>query len=237
MQLDADLRRAVEDLYEDFSAYKLRRDTQACPCCHTTYDEERLHKLPLRELKADDLRQFAYDALLVWGSEDDFKHFLPRLFELEAEYGADFVDPEILLSKLRHGEWRYWPNPEQRAIERFLRVLWFSVINRDPDDLSGIEIESWLCGIAQAESRLAPFLESWVDSRRENPRLNLAAFIADTDFADPNSKAEAFWGERYELFNEVKDWVRSDAVRAEIKELTLTYPQIEFVERAYLMLS
>ncbi len=41
--------------------------------------------------------------------------------------------------------------------------------------------------------------------------LNLAAFIAHTDFAKPNRRPSDCWNNRPELFDEVAAWVRSEA--------------------------
>ena len=139
MQETSELRTVIESLYEIFATYPLRADTNACACCHSAYDAQRLHMKPLRKLNADDLRQYAGDALFVWGEVDDFKHFLPRIFELEVAHGDSFVDPQ-------------------------------------PPEFNVMEIEDWLCGIAQAEAQLSPYLGKWLATETDNARLNLAAF-------------------------------------------------------------
>jgi hypothetical protein len=70
----------------------------------------------------------------------------------------------------------------------------------------------------------------------ENARLNLAGFIADTDFANPNCHATAYWEERAELFEEVGTWVRGNVVKEKMKAIAAEYPQYDFVERAYISL-
>jgi len=64
-----------------------------CPCCHSVDSERPLYSRPLRKLRPDDLEQYARDALLVWGGIDEFKHFLPRIFEISA-YAEEFSFPE-----------------------------------------------------------------------------------------------------------------------------------------------
>jgi hypothetical protein len=229
----AELRTAIENLYATFASYPLRRDTNACTCCHSPEDEKRLHKNSLRELRAEDLELYATDALFVWGDVDDFKHFLPRIFELAAKYGEEFADQPIIFNKLYHGEWRYWPDAEQSAVEHFFRALWTCLLNQEPRDHFGDEIEDWLCGIAQAAFCLSPYLDAWLALETENARLNLARFIAETDFLLPNHHATAFWGERAELFSEVAAWVRGGAVKARMSVIASEYPQYDFVERAF----
>lgn len=236
MEETDELRTAIETLYATFAAYPLRDDTNACACCHGPEDEKRLHTKLLRKLNPEDLRQYAADALFVWGDVTDFKHFLPRIFELAAVHGDAFDDPSVVFNKLRHGDWRSWPEGEQLTVERFFDALWKCVLNSPPHEFYGGEIEDWLCGIAQGVAQLSPYLTTWVAMETENARLNLAAFIADTEFANPKRRANAFWGERSELFDEVAAWVRSEAVKSKMNAIASEYPQYDFVERAYVSL-
>lgn len=236
MEETSQVRGAIENLYVAFASYPLRDDTNACSCCHSPEDEKRLHKISLRNLNTEQLQQYATDALLVWGSEADFKHFLPRIFELEVANGWDWVDPEVVFSKLRRGEWRYWPETEQHAIEKFFDALWACIVDSQPHYDYGWEIEGWLCGIAQAVSNLSPYLEVWAGTETKNAKLNLASFITETDFADPNSRPTAYWEERAELYAQVGAWVRGDVVREKMKTIAAKYPEYDFVERAYVSL-
>lgn len=228
---------AIEHLYSTFASYQLRENTEACPCCHNPQEEQRLHKKGLRKLNSGDLEHYAMDALLVWGGVDDFKHFLPRIFELAATPGESFMDslldPAMIFNKLHHGEWRTWPEPEQLAVERFFAALWRCVLDTPTQVLYGDEIEGWLCGIAQAVSTLSPYMEMWLTADTENALLNLARFIAETGFADPKQSPNAYWEERAELFNEVAAWMRSDAVKSKMTVIAAQYPQYDFVERGY----
>jgi len=231
-----ELRLAIENLYAIFASYPLRDDTNACPCCHSPDDEKRLHGKPLRKMNLDDLAEYATGALSVWGDETDFKHFLPRIFELSVAHGQEFVDPEMVFNKLHLGEWRYWPDAEQRAVEHFFDALWRCILDGQPHEYYGWEIEGWLCGIAHAVGDLSPYLETWSVMETENARLNLAAFIADTDFADPSCRATAYWEERAESFAEVGAWVRGIVVKEKMKTIAAEYSQYDFVERAYISL-
>ena len=61
----------------------------------------------LRDLTDTDLKKYAFKALTTWGNADDFRHFLPRLFELEAVHPqriVGLVDPEILFGKLAYAQ-------------------------------------------------------------------------------------------------------------------------------------
>lgn len=236
MEETSELRASIEGLYETFASYPLSDDTNACPCCHTPEEEKRLHRAPLRNLKFEDLQQYAMDALSVWGSEADFRHFLPRIFELEVAHGAEFQDPEVVFNKLRYGEWRHWPEREQHAIETFFQALWQCILGGQPNQDHGWEIEGWLCGIGQAVDDLSPYLRAWESMGTENARLNLARFIAETDFADPNSRPSAYWEEFSAVFAQVGTWVRGAVVKEKMTAIAAEYREYDFVERAYISL-
>jgi hypothetical protein len=79
-------------------------------------------------------------------------------------------------------------------------------------------------------------LEAWTGSDTENANLNLASFIAETDFADPNNRPTAYWETSAELFAQVGAWVRGDVVKEKMKAIAAKYPEYDFVERAYVSL-
>lgn len=120
------LKKSIDDLYTVFSKYPLRSKIEGCPCCVSETDQLPLHKLPLKKLSSDDLSRFAFKALTTWGTEDDFRHFLPRIFELVATtgFGTHFF---IVLDKLHYGKWKQWKQPEIDAIKLFLETWWYDM--------------------------------------------------------------------------------------------------------------
>jgi len=233
MDKSAKLHEAVENLYAVFAAYPLRDNTEPFPCCHSSHDEQRIHAKPLRKLDADDLREFASDVLHVWGGVEDFKHFLPRIFELEILCGDEFVDPQVAFGKLRHSEWTTWPEVERHAIHHIFNVLWGSILDAAPPEWHETQIEDWLCGIALAEGRVSPYLEDWLERKTDVADLNLASFITRTGFASANRQPTAYWSDVPELFEQVSAWVRGGAVKTRIKMVADRHPECGFAERAY----
>ncbi|HVP11838.1 MAG TPA: hypothetical protein VMV94_11695, partial [Phycisphaerae bacterium] len=62
----------------------------------------------------------------TWGTVNDFKHFLPRIFELmvfKDIYGGG-TDSVFVISKLIEGKWRSWPKIDQDAVMGFLFAWW-----------------------------------------------------------------------------------------------------------------
>ncbi|HEY9774806.1 MAG TPA: hypothetical protein V6C81_13675 [Planktothrix sp.] len=110
----------------------------------------------LRTLTGEDLRKYAECALLTWGDLDDFRHFLPRVFELAAAF--EFLpETPMLFSRLKRAKWRSWPMAEQIAVEQFLWSWWESSVSSFP----GGPVEETLEVLAQAFDDLTPFLVHW----------------------------------------------------------------------------
>lgn len=116
------LKQAVEGLYLVFGVYPLS-SLEGCPCCVSATDKGQVTHRDLRELTEDDLGRYAGKAMTTWGTVEDFKHFLPRMFELTAAFRAPY-DEYPIFNKLEYGHWRTWPAVEIEAIERYCRALW-----------------------------------------------------------------------------------------------------------------
>jgi hypothetical protein len=211
---------AVDALYAVFQEHRLHADTNACPCCHRPGQERVLHSKPLRDLAAEDLRLYAADAILVWGDADDYRYFLPRIFELMVtleDPSTELDAPAIVFGKLRFGDWWTWPEREQNAIRRYFVALWNAVLRTDPDNCAFTDVEDWLCGIAQAENDLLPYLAAWESEESVETGRHLSILVTEHPFIQNGGHARDFWAERKEQFAQVRKWLLSDAVKGETK--------------------
>ncbi|HYF65229.1 MAG TPA: hypothetical protein VD886_20545 [Herpetosiphonaceae bacterium] len=153
-----DLAAARRQLEAAFAAYPARHPVPGCPCCVTAEDQ--------RALAAGQIGRFAFKALTTWGEVEDFKHFLPRLFDHDAEQALD---------KLGYAEWRAWPQPEQRAVEEYLAALWAGRLAAGEEYILAVDL---LQAIGELGIDLRPFLECW-RLRAEADIGQLAALIND----------------------------------------------------------
>jgi hypothetical protein len=215
------LEEAIEGLYRAFSIYPLPKYTDPCLHCHSLDDESKLHDQPLRDLDLDHLRDYAVDALLVWGDEAVFKHFLPRIFELVAtlpEPSLQLIDLEILFSKFRYGNWRTWPDDEQAAVERFLHSVWHEVLGDPPTEESYSDLESWICSIGQCEDDLSSYLHEWIEDERQSASLALSWLLLTSAVArTAKNGRNAFWDGRDNQYSQLQEWVKSPAVIQKLK--------------------
>jgi hypothetical protein len=123
-----ELAQAIENLYQIFSRYPFKSSIEGCPCCVSNTDKAALHSKPLRKLEDEDISYYAFKAMTTFGDLEDFKHYLPRIFELMTERKL-VVDTFVILGKLDYGKWYDWEQKEQNVIIRFLLAWWKNEIN------------------------------------------------------------------------------------------------------------
>lgn len=121
----------IEDLYKTFATYPYKSGREGCPCCVSESDKKKICLKQLRDLTGEDLSRYTFKAITTWGDVEDFKHYLPRIFELMAT--TDFiVDTFVVLGKLKLAQWKNWPEKEQTAVREFLFVWWTASIEDKP---------------------------------------------------------------------------------------------------------
>jgi hypothetical protein len=157
MIISQNLQNAIEKLYAVFAIYPLKLPVMGCDGCITREDIACLESKPLRKLTKQDMEKYTRKALTTWGDTDDFRHFLPRIFELALSDAEPFpFDIECISGKLAYGNWSSWPEGEQHALRSLFHTLWVDVINQ-PDKALG----SWLCAFGPVESDLTFYLDTW----------------------------------------------------------------------------
>jgi hypothetical protein len=179
-----------------------------CPCCTSDQHGAYLAARPVRSLTPSDLARFGWKAMTTWGTVDDFKHFLPRVFELAIADDPSW-ELEVVFGKLAYGHWRDWPAGEQRAVEAFLWCLWEDTLAKVP---YVVEADACLCAIAQAVEDLRPHLRVWERDDRRSAALHFAEFVhfnvgAPSKGQKPVALANAFWTSRPAQASQVLSWL------------------------------
>jgi hypothetical protein len=198
---------------------------EGCPCCVSDSDKEQIHSKQLRELEEDDLSRYAFKALSTWGDTEDFKHYLPRIFEL-CSTTEFIVDTFVILGKLSYANWRTWPINEQKAIEDFLYEWWKHAITQK----SYFDCEL-LIEIYKLTHELKKLLDVWQISTSNNSFNNLLDFI-EADFHNLLNSSKSF----KELDSTSKDhfiqWVSQRKTDLENGFFELEKKNPELAERA-----
>jgi len=205
------LDRAITDLYRTF-AYYTAENLAGCPHCVSETESRQLAEASLKSLSPHDLEDYGLSAMTTWGDVADFKHFLPRLFEILARDADHFAtDAEIVLAKLNYAGWRTWPPAEQSAVEQFLHALWLDLLSRHPHVLDADEC---ICAIAGAERDMSFYLGALSAAETFSAMLHLADFVLSNARGLAGSKAgvrlsNAFWSDRPDQARQVWDWLRA----------------------------
>jgi hypothetical protein len=230
---EAGLARAVERLYEVFSPYTPPRHPAFCTHCVSDAEDAILHSKPLRQLSRKELARFSFKAISTWGTVEQFKYLLPRLFELTLQEGFGY-NPEILFKKPRYGDFASWPELEQKALRAYCDALWRFALAHYPltDLLQGFaSIGDCLCSVAQIVDDVHPLLQVW-NSETESATLHLSDFIVENAWAlKANKLSNAFWDERPEQVKQIVDWFATleFAVLLDLAELS-TLPREVAIE-------
>jgi hypothetical protein len=219
----SELAEAIASLYRTFERYPLRSDTDACDCCG--HDEQKLHRKPLAELTREELDEYAMDAIYTWGTGDDFKHFIPRIFELlvgNSRRCRGFALPSCVLAKLSYSSWcsthwRSWPEGEQKAIENFLCTVWGAALESGLEDLPFDGAYGWLQAIATVESDLSSYLDRWLREDSVNSNRNLALMIRQiNELALSGHAAQLEWRPPEGQRDQLDAWLYSSEVKQKL---------------------
>ncbi len=214
----AALETAIRRLYTAFARYAATSlTTFSLDAGITAADVARLRARPLRELTGADLDRFARSALTTWGGVDDFKHFLPRIFELLVREPGR-VDA-LVVERLALADWRTWPVEEQEVVEAFLAALWCWALEVGPDvvDAGSILRAVGLAGCA---------LDEWLDTWRDAPGLAATRQLAHLAFLEQDALVTgglvSSWHPRDRLA--VLAFLREKSSLRRVEEAFLAYP-------------
>ena len=198
----------IERLYEVFRTYAPPAHPAYCTHCVSDAEDAVLHSVPLRQLSTKELTRYSVKAISTWGTVEQFKYLLPRLFDLVVEGGFRY-NPEILFKKPRYGGFVSWPHPEQEAVGAYCGALWrYALANHPLTDYlpQFASIDECLCSVAQIIDDLHPLLQFW-ESETAAATLHLGDFVAENASALLAGRlSNAFWDERPEQVRQVVNW-------------------------------
>ena len=169
------LNTAIKNLYHVFSRYPGKSDMDGSPVYSDLAKwNQALFAKPLRELTEDDLSKFVGSVMLTWGDVDDFKHFLPRIFELTAQYPP--YDVWFTFDKLNVAEWNKWTEEEQNPVKEYLLALWDNLL-QDESKAAEWEFQDYFSSIANFYPDFTEIIAIWKDNKGKPSIKHLANFI------------------------------------------------------------
>lgn len=164
---------AIRLLYSTFAHYRPTDIAWRSP--HAGISDaavSRLQSRPLSQLVLEDLEQYIRRALSVWAGVTEFKHFLPRIFELVVR--RPFAIDPLVFEKLDAAEWRTWPKAEQDAIDAYVSALWRWTLTLSPDQANAGDL---LRGLGLAGYDVERWIDVWRNDRSEAATDQLAQFV------------------------------------------------------------
>ncbi len=213
-EAEANLHDAIERSYSDFACMPRPQNLHASPLRDANDILRTLTSAPLRELKGEQVGPYSGWAITTVGDDRDYRHFLPRIFELSVKdpvwLGAE---PPVMASRLNMGTWQTWPADQQASVLRFFRAAFRAVMERHPDE--GQSAESWFCGIVTLGESGPETFERWRSSSSPNAALQMASFIIG-ETKNLNRHAEV----RGPFWEEVTNDVRRDMAKLLTSEQT-----------------
>ena len=175
---------------------------------------------PVRSVSATAIDRWLPHAVSTWGTADDLRALLPRVFELLTA-GLLTTPPEVLFSKVRQAEWGEWPIDEIRAVDDIVDALWLATIAEHPAAV-GLPAGRVLTAIAELGRDLGPHLDDWLLMAGSNTehalaaKTHLAALVrqADSLRAAELPVGSLFWSPRPAEAERLERWIALPAVRA-----------------------
>ena len=224
------LKNNIKELYETFEKYHSNSNMNGSP----NYDDldkwnKELFSKPLRELDENDLSRFTGKAMTTWGTANDYKHFIPRIFELTAELKTPY-EIWIAFDKLTLAEFKNWAEKEQKVVHEFMIALWESIIN-DNSRKAEFEFRDYFSAIAHFYPNFTELLNIWSESESKASIKHLSEFIVDEQTALFERKKISGFHDQKENAEEFINWILSDKMLSKIQQKYFEFETESFAEK------
>lgn len=223
------LKEIIEKLYRLFSKYSAS-SMQGSPLYEDLdkWNHDILSK-PLRELSSDELSKFTGSVMLTWGDANDYKHFLPRIYELTGEYRTPY-EIWIAFEKLELAEWDDWPTEERSLINEYMCALWDNLLHSDYEKTEWYFMD-YLSSIANFCLDFDELLNTWENNKVKNATVHLANFVYNQrENLFDKGIIEGFY-DRTENVERLKSWLLSKETINRLENAYFEFETEEFGER------
>ena len=168
-------------LEQTFSVYPHRAVLEGCPHCH-----------PSTPVDENDLYSLTISLGNTVGDRDDVKSLLPLL--LERLVTDTELDPDIVLGKLPHQDWRTWPTEEQQAIDEYLGTVWRSLLAEYPSRMGAFtDVTAFLSAVLRTGEGIDRFLDVWDETIDSAADRHLAGLVNECGFSGRQNKVMTAW--------------------------------------------
>ena len=223
------LKHNIENLYKVFAKYGATDMTGSLLYEDLPKWNKEIFSKPLEELDENDLSRYTAKAMTTWGSANDYKHFLPRIFELTAELRTPY-EIWIAFDKLNLAEWQNWIEEEQNVIHDFMIVLWESIVN-DDSNKAECEFKNYFSAIAHFYPNFIELLNIWAKSESKAGIKHLVGYIVDEQTTLFDRKRINGFHDQKENAEEFINWVLSDTILDKIQQKYFEFETEIFAEK------
>lgn len=151
---------ALEKLYETFADYPRFVGYIGCTHCVSESEQDVIRPVPLRALSEEQLLPVAFNiGVGTFGDISDYKHFLPRLFEVIPPHWSF----SCVLSGLQSFDLPAWPQHERVAVEDILSVWLIEEIGsaaKEYHDHTGYRLWEIIAAFSSHERAMAVLRDS-----------------------------------------------------------------------------
>jgi hypothetical protein len=225
------LKNNISSLYKIFEKYPSNIKMNGSPLYGEKlieWNKELLSK-PLNELTETDLSRFTGKVITTWGDIDDFKHFLPRIFELTAELKTPY-EVWITFDKLTLAEWTSWDIAEQQVVQEFMLALWENLLN-DGSVKAECEFQNYFSALANFYPKFIDLITIWSNLNSKSSIKHLSNLLINEQHSlfDRN-KISGFYS-KMENAEELKSWLLSDTILNLLQNKYFEYEKENFAQK------
>lgn len=170
----SDSKREVQEVLEQikdvFSKYTVTHPVEGSP---VSVSEEMQHDLEHDTYNT--LPRYFFSAMTTWGTEEDFKAFLPMILEIYTFNNSHLYSGDMLFRKMKYAKFDEWDNREQHLIHDYCQALWNHLLDSFKEGHTW-HVREFIKDVFQPEK----YLIIWESRLHEVPALrHLVVFIND----------------------------------------------------------
>lgn len=228
MQQIPAIKDAIDGLYFEFEKYPSNLNMIGSPMYGDKLNSwnSTLCSIPLRELSGEDLSRYSFKALTTWGEINDFKHFLPRIFELLVSFDYD-VEEWLVMDKLNYGKWETWPKSEISVLNNYFLSFWKKIVNDNSSKVDAF-IGDYFAAISNVYKDFNLLLQIWRDIDSENSIRNLTNYIFEESVSILSKKELPGFYTSTERGEQLYEWLTSKELLDYLESRFFKYQQSEF---------
>lgn len=164
------VQKALDNVKDVFSRYKVIHPVEGSPINIT---QKKLHDLEHDTYNM--IPSYLFSAMTTWGTEDDFKSFLPMILEIYAFNNSHLWSGDMLFRKMKYAKFNEWDSQEQDLIHNYCQALWNHLLDSFKEGNTW-HVSEFIKEVFQPEK----YLKIWESRLHEVPTLRyLVALIND----------------------------------------------------------